>query len=125
MLEGTPRGAREEASLRAALGTHVARTLDLLRHVGEVEVDGERARDHGGLVQVEAVDDPAGLGGVVSDGGADALHGVQERSAPVLGERVAEEGAQGANVLAQGCVGRLVCRGHQRTVPRSCCAGVS
>ena len=125
LIEGTTRGAREEASLRATFRTHVARALHLLGHVGEVEVDGEGARDHGRLVQVEAVDDLAGLGGVVSNGGADPLHGVQQGSTPVLGERVAEECAQCADVLAQGRVGRLVCRGHERTVPRPCCASVS
>ena len=125
LVQGAARRAREQASLRAALGAHVAGALDLLRDVGKVEVDGERPGDHGRLVQVKSVDDPAGLGGVVPDRGADALHGVEERIAPVLGERVAEEGTQGADVLAQGCIGCLVCRGHDRTVPSACCAGVS
>jgi len=85
-VQGASGGAREQAALGSAASPDVARTLDLLCDVGEVEVDGEGTCNQGRLVQVEAVDDVGGFGGVVPDGSADALDGLEEFRATVLGE---------------------------------------
>ncbi|CAB4735457.1 unannotated protein [freshwater metagenome] len=84
-----------------ALGKHIARALDLLGDVREVEVDGECPGEPGCGRQIDEREPCGGLGRVRADLMAYFFDEGEEVIALAAGEGLAEERAELANLAAK------------------------
>jgi hypothetical protein len=109
---------------RAALladGLELARAMDLLGDVGQVEVGREGADQACGGHRVDLGEDRGGGVAILAHEPAHALDEVKDVAALLAHERVAEQHAQLADVAAQGGLGGLA-GGGALVGQHRCCA---
>ena len=113
-------GGRQWPAVLHSVGLGRPGTLDLLGHVGQVEVQGEGAGHGDGLVRErEPVDDALGLPRVLSDEPADPLDH-REQLHPLLAQQgLAQKISEAADVLPQARGGAQVGQGHRSVSPGS------